>query len=188
MCVFISSCATVVNGTHQAIGVSSNPAGAHVLVDNQHNLTTPASIDLKRNTSHTFLFQKAGYKDDSFVITSGTSGWVWGNILIGGLIGTAVDFASGGARRLSQDSVHVSLAPLTDSDIPSAAASPATIVPAVSPVAEPTPPTVKQANIPAMYNATSSADAQLRNAEREFRAGRMSLQEFREIKKTLQDE
>jgi hypothetical protein len=66
-----------------------------VLVDNQKSLITPASVDLKRNQSHTFVFRKDGYKDDSFVITSGTSGWVWGNILIGGLIGTAVDFASG---------------------------------------------------------------------------------------------
>jgi len=31
-----------------------------------------------------------------------------------------------------------------------------------------------------------SPDAQLRNAEREFRAGRMSLEEFRQIKKVLQ--
>lgn len=36
------------------------------------------------------------------------------------------------------------------------------------------------------YNDTPAADMQLRNAEREFRAGRMSLEEFRSIKKVLQ--
>lgn len=49
-------------------------------------------------------------------------------------------------------------------------------------------PSIKQASEPTMYNETSTADAQLRNAEREFRAGRMSLEEFRQIKKVLQRE
>jgi hypothetical protein len=47
------------------------------------------------------------------------------------------------------------------------------------------PPPVPQPPTPTMYNDTSSADVQLRNAEREFRAGRMSLEEFRSIKKVL---
>jgi hypothetical protein len=41
---------------------------------------------------------------------------------------------------------------------------------------------------PSSPNDTSAADAQLRNAEQEFRAGRMSLEEFREIKKVLRGE
>lgn len=36
-------------------------------------------------------------------------------------------------------------------------------------------------------NPTSETDTQLRNAEREFRAGKMSLEEFREIKRVLQE-
>jgi hypothetical protein len=187
--LLISGCATVVNGTHQDIGVSSNPSGANVLVDNQKKLITPAAVELKRNQSHTFLFHKDGYKDDSFVITSGTSGWVWGNILIGGLIGTAVDFASGGARKLSQESVHVTMVPVSAYDVPTA--SPA-IVPAtlIIPVGESLPASTTPSHGPqgTTENNTSAADAQLRNAEREFRAGRMSLEEFRSIKKVLQGE
>jgi hypothetical protein len=59
--LLISSCATIVNGTHQAIGISSTPAGASVLVDNEKNLITPARVELKRNQVHTFLFHKDGY-------------------------------------------------------------------------------------------------------------------------------
>jgi hypothetical protein len=106
-----------------------------------------------------------------------------GNILIGGLIGTAVDFASGGTRKLSQDSVHVTLAPLSAHDMP-VAATPA-LMPAVAPVAAPVPTVERTVTEPAMYNDTPAADTQLRNAEREFRAGKMSLEEFREIKKVL---
>lgn len=59
-------------------------------------------------------FEKDGYCSDSFALTSTTSGWVWGNVLLGGLVGSVVDFASGGARKLSSDSVHVSLKPCPD--------------------------------------------------------------------------
>jgi hypothetical protein len=45
--LLISSCATVVNGTHQSIGVSSNPSGASVMVDNQKNFITPAAVELR---------------------------------------------------------------------------------------------------------------------------------------------
>ena len=107
-----TGCATVAHGTRQSIGVSSSPVGATVTINNSQKVTTPATVDLKRNQNHTFLFEKEGYQSDSFALTSTTSGWVWGNVLLGGLIGGMVDFASGGARKLSQDSVHVTLVPL----------------------------------------------------------------------------
>jgi hypothetical protein len=120
-----SGCALVVNGTTQRIGVSSTPPGATVMIDNQQRVVTPASILLARDESHTFFFKKEGYQDDSFVITSDTSGWVWGNVLIGGLLGAAVDFSTGAARKLSQDSVHVTLA-----QIPTVLSQTPTAVPA----------------------------------------------------------
>jgi len=159
------------------------------MVDNQKSLITPASVDLKRNQSHTFVFHKDGYKDDSFVITSGTSGWVWGNVLIGGLIGGVVDFASGGARKLSQESVHVTLAPLSAHDVPLTATS--AVVPAVIPVVEPlpvSPNTPTSVTVPVMYNNAPAVDAQLRNLDREFRAGRIGIDEYRQMKKVLQGE
>lgn len=106
-----SGCATVVHGTTQTIGVASSPTGARVTINNGQQVTTPNTVDLKRNQNHTFVFEKDGYCSDSFALTSTTSGWVWGNVLLGGLVGGLVDFASGGARKLSRDSVHVSLKP-----------------------------------------------------------------------------
>lgn len=132
----LSGCATVVNGTTQKIGVSSTPMGADVLIDNQQHILTPASVALDRSQSHTFVFKKEGYQDDSFVITSSTSGWVWGNVLLGGLVGGVVDFASGGARKLSQDSVHVTLAPVPAAQTPTLAAVPAAVSTENSPSGE----------------------------------------------------
>ncbi len=184
--VQLAGCATVVNGTTQKIGVSSTPTGAEVAIDNQLHVVTPAAVDLARSQSHTFLFHKDGYQDDSFVITSGTSGWVWGNVLLGGLIGGMVDFASGAARTLSQDSVHVALQPLVAHEVtpavyettPTPAVYHETPPPAATPAVAIPSSTANQAAPP--------ADVQLRKAETEFRAGRMSLEEFRQIKKVLQ--
>jgi hypothetical protein len=180
--VLMSGCATIFNGTHQEIRVSSTPPGASVFVDNQKVFLTPASMKLQRHQSYTFLVSKPGYKDDSFVLTSGTSGWVWGNM------GGVVDVAAGGVRKLSQKSVHVTMVPLTAHDIPTPSA-PLTIAP-LEAVFDP-PPTAPSPNkdiYAPMYNTVSAIDTQLRNAEREFRAGRISLEEFRSIKKVLRGE
>lgn len=117
LCVSLSlflatGCATVVNGPRQNIGLGSTPTAAIVRVNNQQTLTTPATVNLERDQNHTLVFSKEGYEDNSVVLTSSTSGWVWGNVLAGGLIGGVVDFASGSARKLSQDAVHVTLTPL----------------------------------------------------------------------------
>lgn len=147
--VLLSGCATVVNGTTQKVGIASTPTGADVLIDNQQRIVTPATVALDRSASHTFLFKKDGFQDDSFVVTSSTSGWVWGNILLGGLVGGVVDFASGGARKLSQDSIHVTLVPLAAHD--TAAPSPA-IVPAVATLTESTPSSSREAQLLELKN------------------------------------
>ena len=106
------------------------------MIDNQQEVKTPATIELAHDQNHSFVFKKADYQDDSFVITTGTSGWVWGNVLLGGIVGGAVDFATGAARKLSQDSVHVTLIPLPEGQVPLPVSAPA-LVPAV--LTEPVP-------------------------------------------------
>jgi len=195
----VSGYATVVNGTTQKVGVSSNPPGAHVLIDNQIQVYTSSSVDLSRSQSHTFYFRKEGYQDDSFVLTSGTSRWVLGNIIAGGLIGGMVDFATGSARKLSQDQIHVTLAPLAAGQQPASyqafASQPTSThlpqpAPAmVVPVAQSLPLPLRLLQGPSRWtsdNPTSTADTQMCNLGREFRAGKISLDEYRKIKKVLQ--
>jgi hypothetical protein len=73
-----SGCATVVNGRTEPLGLSSNPAGAEVSIDNgTMKVMTPTSVELKRDENHTFVFHKDGYQDTSATVASETSGWVW---------------------------------------------------------------------------------------------------------------
>ena len=128
-----SGCATVVNGRTEPLGLSSNPSGAEVTIGNGvMKVVTPTNVELKRDENHSFIFHKDGYQDASATVTSGTSGWVWGNLLAGGIIGGVVDFATGAAYKFSDDTLSVNMTAL-----PQVAAAPQPIQPTTVPVAPP---------------------------------------------------
>ena len=108
----LSGCATMVNGKTEKIQLSSAPGGAQATIDGSQIVTTPTTVELSRDDEHTITFHKDGYEDDTEKLTSSTSGWIWGNILVGGVVGAVVDAESGAGKKLSSDAVSVSLVPL----------------------------------------------------------------------------
>jgi hypothetical protein len=107
--VLLWGCATIMHGTSQKIGISSSPTGAKVSVDNTAYGTTPLFADLKRGDDHIVSIELEGYQKTQLTITKSASGWVWGNIVIGGLIGLAVDAISGGLYDLSPEQLNAEL-------------------------------------------------------------------------------
>jgi uncharacterized protein YceK len=105
----VSGCATIIHGTQQEVGISSTPTGASVLIDNTEKGVTPVVAKLKRKDNHTVRIQLAGYQPFETTLTHNVSGWVWGNIAFGGLIGLAVDAVSGGIYKLTPEQVSGSL-------------------------------------------------------------------------------
>jgi hypothetical protein len=105
----VSGCATIMHGTHQDVGISSTPTGASVSIDNMEKGVTPVVAKLTRKENHVVRIQLAGYQPFETTLTHGVSGWVWGNIAFGGLIGLAVDAASGGIYKLTPEQVSGSL-------------------------------------------------------------------------------
>jgi hypothetical protein len=105
----VSGCATIIHGTQQDVGISSTPTGATVLIDNTEKGVTPVVAKLKRKENHTVRIQLAGYQPFETTLTHGVSGWVWGNIAFGGLIGLAVDAMSGGIYKLTPEQIEGSL-------------------------------------------------------------------------------
>jgi hypothetical protein len=120
LAVALSGCATLFNGQSQAITITSAPEGAQVTVSNRagqrvHVGETPVTLTLKRGAGYfksevyTLAFSKPGYADQQMTIRGSTSGWYFGNILLGGLIGMlAVDPATGAMYSLPK-SVTASL-------------------------------------------------------------------------------
>lgn len=105
----LTSCATVVNGTHQSIGISSNPTNAHLWVDSRYVGRTPMIVQLSRKDNHTVTISLEGFETYQVVFSRKVSGWVFGNIIFGGVIGLAVDAISGGIYALTPDQVHAEL-------------------------------------------------------------------------------
>jgi len=57
----LSSCAGVIKGTSQTITITSEPAGAEVLVDGLSRGVTPLTVKLKKNHYETIMVKKTGY-------------------------------------------------------------------------------------------------------------------------------
>ena len=104
-----TGCATVIHGTRQDVGISSTPTGASVTIDSIQSGTTPVFAKLRRKENHVVSITLPGYQPMDLTLMSSVSGWVWGNIAIGGLIGLAVDAISGGMYKLSPEELSAAL-------------------------------------------------------------------------------
>lgn len=91
----LAGCASIVHGTKQEETFVSKPSGAEIYIDNIAYGKTPKTIALKRSSEHTVTIKLPGYEPESFKLTHGVSGWVFGNIIFGGLIGIVIDAADG---------------------------------------------------------------------------------------------
>jgi hypothetical protein len=107
--LFTQACGTIMQGTTQQVGISSNPSNASVTINGQNHGNTPMIIDLKRKDAHMVKIELDGYQPYETNLTRSTSGWVWGNIVFGGLIGLVVDASAGGMCKLTPEQIDSEL-------------------------------------------------------------------------------
>ncbi len=99
----LSACATIFTGTSQQIAVDSNPEGASCDVTQggvtvAHVPSTPDVVHVARGSSEIEMTcSKPGYRSERVTELSGANGWVFGNLVIGGIVGVVIDFSSGAA-------------------------------------------------------------------------------------------
>jgi len=105
----LCACASIVHGNHQQVAISSVPSGASVTVDNAARGTTPLVASLTRKDTHVVRLELPGYRPYEATLNRKLSGWFWGNIVFGGLIGIGVDAISGGMYRLSPEEVSAAM-------------------------------------------------------------------------------
>ena len=109
MMVLLSGCASLMNGTRQKLNISSVPTGEKVTIDGEDKGTTPTTASLKRANEHLVTISLPGYAPYQLHLMRKLSGWVWGNILAGGLIGLAVDMSTGALYKLSPPQIETTL-------------------------------------------------------------------------------
>lgn len=113
--IFTSGCATLLGGgPAQSVSVAAEPPGTSFVVKSSSGLqmaagTAPQIIRLPRRNEYQVEFTVPGYQPQSVVLTRGVNGWMWGNLVIGWVVGFIVDFATGSAYKLEPAVVQVVL-------------------------------------------------------------------------------
>ena len=105
----LTSCATIMHGTRQSIGIASNPSNACIWVDKAYIGNTPLIVEMSRKDNHIVRIELDGYQPYEATFSRQVSGWVFGNIAFGGFIGLAVDAVTGGLYMLTPDQVQAEL-------------------------------------------------------------------------------
>lgn len=99
----LSACATITTGSSQSLSVDTVPErGAQCTLTNDKGswtlAETPSSVTVSRAYSALNVkCKKQGYGEGTTTVQSSTKGAAYGNILLGGIIGGAVDMSSGAA-------------------------------------------------------------------------------------------
>jgi hypothetical protein len=125
-----TGCASIVHGGPRNIPVASSPPGATVTIydrDGKEVLkqTTPFTASLKpkygyfKGQTYRVVFEMPGYKATEVQLTSAISGWYFGNILFGGVIGMViVDPNTGAMYNLMPTKIDQTLSPMSSQATP----------------------------------------------------------------------
>jgi PEGA domain len=86
-------CASIVDPGPDKVTFNSEPDGAMVSIDGKNIGATPVVASIERRAQYV-TFTKDGYEDTKVGVARHLNGWVFGNIIFGGIIGLAVDCAN----------------------------------------------------------------------------------------------
>jgi len=101
MLFLLPACATISEGSSQEVMVNTNPDGANCSLNRQGQVIarinpTPGAATIKKTKDDmTIICTKRGYQKATYLNHSGSEGATFGNILLGGGIGWAIDSANG---------------------------------------------------------------------------------------------
>lgn len=110
----LGGCATIVSGDETDTQITTDPIGAECeLLGEDYNtiVTTPANVQLDSDAAPvTIICNADGHLEERTEIDTSMDGSIFGNILMGGLIGIAIDAASGSGQKYPE-SVELVLVP-----------------------------------------------------------------------------
>ena len=106
---FFTHCATIIHGSRQAVVIVSEPKKATVDIDGINVGRTPYLARLTRKDKHLVIVEMDGYMPYEITLKRKLNGWIFGNFMLGGIIGIAVDAATGSMYSLSPKDVAAAL-------------------------------------------------------------------------------
>ena len=112
----LSGCATILGGgSSQGVTIQSSTPATHFTIRSSSGIQiasgdAPQSVRLPRKNEYQIDFTAPGFQPQTIALTKGTNGWIWGNLVVGWIVGFVVDFASGSAYKLEPSVVNISMA------------------------------------------------------------------------------
>ena len=122
--VLLSGCASIVGSTSETISINSNVKNPTIKITNNKNIPvyigeTPTTLSLKKKEgffkgeTYTITAEKSGYASTTRILDTSLSGWYFGNIIFGGLIGMLiVDPATGAMWTFDDENIFLNLTPI----------------------------------------------------------------------------
>jgi hypothetical protein len=115
-CILLGACSTIIEGRSQQLMVNSNPPGADCGLYRQNiriaTIQNAPGSTLVEKTKYDIWVAcvKPGYQMATFYNHSGAAGATFGNIILGGGIGWAIDSATGSDNKY-ESPVNITLVP-----------------------------------------------------------------------------
>lgn len=111
MALCLAGCATIFSGGPDPVQFGSSPEGAEVIVNGKKMGVTPVTLKLEPSKTYVVTFRKEGFEDASATLNTHVSaGWVVLDIFAG-VIGVAIDAATGDWKSFDEGQQYVELTP-----------------------------------------------------------------------------
>lgn len=124
-CCMFSGCASIIHGGYQSVDITSQPAGAQVIIDGKNVGLTPKTIELRRKgrakdemkpkKEYIVKIQLDGYMAYEMKVKRELDAWFFGNLIFGGVIGMIIDASDGAMYKLTPNQVVAQMGKMTAS-------------------------------------------------------------------------
>jgi hypothetical protein len=109
----LAGCASVTRGTQNQVQITSDPPGAEAKTSMGHTCVTPCTLTFGRKDEFSVVVSKPGYESQEVPVrtqlaNAGAAGFA-GNVLVGGVVGMAVDASTGATLEHCPNPVAVTL-------------------------------------------------------------------------------
>ena len=111
------------SGRHEEVAIDTSPSHAHVVFHDHRgqevaSVNTPGKVTLKRKervifpARYTATIEAPGYHAATIPIGSTINPWILGNVVVGGIVGLAVDSITGAAWTPRDNDIYHELTPI----------------------------------------------------------------------------
>ena len=109
--VAVSGCSTIVKGKTQTVTINSNVRDGEITINGMPIGRTPFTGLIERGSHTSVTVSKEGYLSKTVTLNSDMEPWFWGNIVLGGLLGSTTDASTGAMYKYAPATIEVDLEP-----------------------------------------------------------------------------